>query len=206
MCLRTSCNLHFCLFSVWFLLHTYSTGKYVSRNWSVQSCFSDSVFTLEGRCSDCGADVEANTVGTVWVCSVLLCSNRLTPQVSGLPVVVKIIDGRLMETSLTSLQHRGALSQHSCILYQDIDFFNLPLTLAEKKALEWWKLKWNVKFGILPEGRWQSTLTAITSKCLIAMETKLNENNSSENAINAFSAAPDNLLDTEASHKSLWLH
>lgn len=41
-----------------------------------------------------------------------------------------------METSLTSLQHRGALSQHSCILYQDIDFFNLPLTLAEKKALE----------------------------------------------------------------------
>lgn len=38
------------------------------------------------------------------------------------------------------------------------------------------------------------------------METKLNENNSSENAINAFSAAPDNLLDTEAFHKSLWLH
>lgn len=62
----------------------------------------------------------------------LLCSNSLTPQVSGLPVVVKIIDGRLMETSLTSLQHRGALSQHLCILYQNIDSFNLPLTLAKK--------------------------------------------------------------------------
>lgn len=43
-----------------------------------------------------------------------------------------------METSLTSLQHRGALSQHLCILYQNIDFFNLPLTLEQKtaKALE----------------------------------------------------------------------
>lgn len=44
MCLHTSCNLHFCMFSAWFLLHT--CPKYVCRNWSVQS---DRQFVYFGR-------------------------------------------------------------------------------------------------------------------------------------------------------------
>ena len=131
-CLHTSCNLHFSVFSAWLPLHTRSIGK----RWSLQSCFPDSVFTLEGRCSNCRADVEAATVGTHWFCSVLLCSHSLTPPVSALPVVVKIIDGCLMETSLTSLQHDwnhgGALSQHSCVFI--FFFLHLPLTLAQHTA------------------------------------------------------------------------
>lgn len=61
-----------------------------------------------------------------------------------------------------------------------------------------------LKVGLFPHVSSLSTLTAIRSKCLIAMETKLNCGKFIILCHKCFfSPAPDNLLETEASYKFL---
>ena len=118
MCLYTSCNLHFFMFSGWLLLHTCWMGKYVpglqSSVMFLWQCvyFGRQVFRLQSRCWG------GHRRDTLVLFSVTPLK-QFDPSSVGLPVVVQIIDGCLMETSLTAMQHehnhRGALSQHLCV-------------------------------------------------------------------------------------------
>lgn len=115
--LHTSCNLHFSILPVRFPLRTWPDREISVRQSSLQSrfCvyFGRQVFAPRSPCRS--SHGRAN-----WVLfSVTPFKQRDPLKWCGLPVVVTISDGCLMETSVPARQHekrrRGALSQHRYI-------------------------------------------------------------------------------------------